>query len=249
MSGTRIEADVAKRGIERLCHYTPLRNLVHIATGDLGLLSVSALETSERTVFNQVDLQRYDGYPDHISCSVQYPNAWYFAHKQRSALGEERLFPSWVCLLIAPRHLWQEGTVFCARNAATANGTLIRGGWEGYTSMFASRVVGSRGTWARRHHPASCTTDAQAEALVHRRIPLEDILGIVVADTAQAGDTYATLDQLGSPLRERPLTIAPDFFLPYRLKDLLPNGRHPVEQVWDAPLRGVRSGSDSESDG
>lgn len=247
MSLDRIRADAIERGITRLCHYTPLRNLVHIATGTHGLLSVKQLSAHERTVFNPVDLGRYDGHPDHISCSIQYPNAWYFAHKQRSATGEARLFPDWVCLLIAPHHLWQDGTLFCARNAAAAGGSLIRAGWEGYAGMFAPQVTGAGGMRKRRRHPRSCTTDAQAEALVRRRIPLEDVLGIVVADSAQAGDTYAALDQLGSPLTERAFVIAPDFFQPHRLRGLA-DGDLPVESFWDAPSRGVRSGSVSESD-
>lgn len=76
-----MNADVRRvaldREVSRICHLTPSRNLVHIATGSDGLLSTQALQTAERREFHQQDLERLDGYPDYISCSIEYPNAWY----------------------------------------------------------------------------------------------------------------------------------------------------------------------------
>ena len=112
MNGIRERA--RRRGITRLCHFTPSRNLAHIASDSNGLLASRHLQDDEAAIFNPTDKVRLDGYPGHVCCSIQYPNAWYF----RKARDNERLFPDWVVLLIDVRYLWQAGTKFCPRNAA-----------------------------------------------------------------------------------------------------------------------------------
>ena len=120
----RIRQACRRRGISRLCHFTPTRNLVHIVTGSGGLLSTQRLNENERSAFNPTDLQRLDGFPDHVCCSIQYPNPWYFDAARR----RERLFPDWVVLLIDPRCIWQDGTKFSVGNAATGMGGSVREG-------------------------------------------------------------------------------------------------------------------------
>ena len=83
-----VRADAMQRGITRLCHFTPSRNLSHIAEDRTGILSAKHLLEAEKTIFNPTDLERLDGYPDHVCCSIQYPNAWYF----KKARSRERLF-------------------------------------------------------------------------------------------------------------------------------------------------------------
>jgi len=75
------------REVSRICHLTPSRNLVHIATGGDGLLSTQALQAAERREFHQQDLERLDGYPDFISCSIEYPNAWYLRSRGSRSLA------------------------------------------------------------------------------------------------------------------------------------------------------------------
>ena len=60
-------ARVTTRGISRLCHFTPSRNLMHIATDPNGLLSSARLREDEKAVLNATDVQRLDGFPDHVS--------------------------------------------------------------------------------------------------------------------------------------------------------------------------------------
>ena len=64
-----------KREITRLCHFTPSRNLVHIATGLEGILSTKHLTDDEKAVFNPTDILRIDGFKDHVCCSLEFPNA------------------------------------------------------------------------------------------------------------------------------------------------------------------------------
>ena len=82
MNGIRERAH--RWGITRLCHFTPARNLAHIASDSRGLLASRHLQGDETSIFNPTDKARLDGYTDHVCCSIQYPNAWYF----RRARGE-----------------------------------------------------------------------------------------------------------------------------------------------------------------
>ena len=43
MTAEQIRIGAEAREITRLCHFTPLRNLVHIATSDAGLYSTAQL--------------------------------------------------------------------------------------------------------------------------------------------------------------------------------------------------------------
>lgn len=224
-----IRASAQKRGITRLCHFTPSRNLLHIASDPSGLLASAHLKADEKAVFNATDRDRLDGFPDHVCCSIQYPNAWYF----RKARDNEQLFADWVVLLIEPHHLWAPGTKFCPRNAAANYGRGVSEGERAFESMFAPSVIGAHGkTYTRlRTHPAWLPTDEQAEVLIPDRVAREDILGVAVADESQAKREHARLTQL---LAEAPqIVIAPDFFQPYRLSPQLRSGRTPAETLFE----------------
>ena len=229
-----VRREVERRGITRLCHLTPLRNLVHIATGD-GLLSTAQLSGSDRQVFNQQDLARLDGHPDHISCSIEFPNAWYMRQRRRAALGAERLFLDWVCVCIESHHLWRDDTLFCPRNAAAVGGRLVSGGIGAFRSLYAEEVEGAGGkTFARgAERDPACPTDDQAEVLVYRRIPLDDVQQIVVSDESQAKRTFVGLEQLGVPVDRFSYVICPEFFQPHVLSGLLARGMRPAETDWD----------------
>jgi ssDNA thymidine ADP-ribosyltransferase, DarT len=234
-----IRAEAERREISRLAHFTPTRNLVHIATSEDGLKSTKMMSEEERKHFNQQDLRRLDRHPDHISCTIEFPNAYYYRNKRRDARGEERLFPDWVCLLLSPTHLWAETTRFCPHNAAGWGGTQVSEGLECFMSMFAEEIKAPQDTWRRQSHPACCTTDVQAEVLVHRQVPREDILGIVVESPEQAADTYVKLEQLEAPVDALPISVCPEFFVPPRLARELREGRLPAEAAWHPPAHGV----------
>ena len=222
-----IRARASERGITRLCHFTPSRNLSHIAADRAGVLSAVHLETDERRVFNPTDRERFDGFPDHVSCSIQYPNAWYF----RNARRRERLFPDWVVLLIRPHYLWTRGTKFCPRNAAAGAGEDVAEGLGAFESVYAPRVRGAGGTtfWRSSTHPSWLPTDEQAEVLIPDLVEHDDLLSVVVADEAQGRLEVRRLAGLG--VEAPPISIAPDFFDPRALSTKLRNGRVPTELV------------------
>jgi hypothetical protein len=229
----RIRVEAERLRITRLCHFTPTRNLVHIATGE-GVWATEQLSDSERSEFNQQDLLRLDRHPGHISCSIEYPNAYYRANRQRQARGEELVFRDWVCLYIAPTHLWDPETLLCAHNAAGFSGANVASGFETFQAMYADVVRSPQRAWRRAQHPDPYPTDAQAEVLVKRFIPIRDILAMAVRDEDQARNTHAILDQLLSPLADVPLVLVPDYWQPNRLAVNLSRGVRPVERTWHA---------------
>lgn len=231
-----IRAEAERRDISRLAHFTPTRNLVHIATSGEGLKSIQMLREEEASEFNQLDLQRLDGYPDYISCTIEYPNAYYYRSKRKSARGEDRVFPNWVCLLLSAKHLWAETTLLCPHNAAGGGGTRVAAGLNCFMSMFADKVEAPRNTWKREGQPLSCPTDAQAEVLIRRRVPLEDVIGIVVESASKAADTYAMLRQLEAPVDDLPLFVCSEFYVPESLTRGLRAGQRPVEEAWHPPV-------------
>lgn len=227
---TGVRELVIERGITRLCHLTPLRNLLQIAQGG-GLRSTVELESDERAAFDLQDLQRLDGHPNHISCSVEYPNVWYLRSRRSDATPLQRLFPDWVCLLIDRSHLWRDDTLMCHRNAAAAGGVYIRSGPEAFQAMFNDPVLGSGGQIVRSGKPKPCPTDDQAEVLVHKSIPLAEACHIVVADETLARTTYAALDLIGAPVSAFRWTVAPVLFQT-SLSSALRSGMRPAERPW-----------------
>ncbi|MBC6424422.1 MAG: DUF4433 domain-containing protein [Hormoscilla sp. SP12CHS1] len=119
----------------------PSQNLVHILTGTTGILATKHLQSEERSVFTAIDLNRLDRHEGYISCSIEYPNVWYFD----KARFRDIIFQDWVVLLIDPKYLWLPGTRFCPRNAASNYGRDIAEGADKFSSMFAKSVDGSGG--------------------------------------------------------------------------------------------------------
>ncbi len=216
------------REIRRLCHFTPSRNLQHIAAGKMGVLSTAALSAAERAAYNATDLARYDGHRDHICCSIEFPNGWYFA----TARNNEPLFPDWVVLLLRPDSLWRDGTLFSPRNAAANGGRHLAPGAEAFEALFAETVSGSGGQVFRRtHHMREATpTDQQAEVLIPDRVPMDDIIGIAVVDENQARTEQARLRTNGIDPDIFTFVKAPYMFRKYDLSNVIQNGFLPNEE-------------------
>jgi hypothetical protein len=223
-----IRSEAGRRTITRLCHFTPARKLAHIASGETGILATNKLREDERAVFDATDLARLDRHETHICCSIQYPNAWYMDR----ARAKDVLFRDWVILLIDPRYLWTEGTLFCPRNAAADYGAQITQGDAGFRALFANTVLGAYRIQRSAKHLESCPTDNQAEVLIPDHIPLNEILGAVVQSETQARNEDARLRLLGIPKGTMNFVIAPVLFDKHALRDYISAGRIPEEQGW-----------------
>lgn len=226
-----IKLEAERRGITRLCHFTPSRNLVHILTGTTGILATKNLQENERSIFTQTDLKQLDGHEGYICCSVEYPNAWYFDKVQ----AKDILFKDWVILFINAQYLWLPGTRFSPRNAASGYGSSIAVGEEAFLAMFADSISGAYGkTFTRSDtHLSCCPTDDQAEVLIPDQIVMADLVAITVPNEAQVKREAARLRLLNIPEDRLKFVIAPDLFDKYTLSKSIRSGRRPRETSLD----------------
>jgi len=226
-----IKTEVQLRGITRLCHFTSARNLVHIASSSDGVKSSRSLRSDQTACFTATDTKRIDGYTDHISCSIEYPNAWYLS----KAEANEPLFKDWVVLLIAPHYIWHPATRYCPRNAAASSGGQVVGLLSGFQSLFAQSISGAYGMTRTRgsKHLVCSPTDDQAEVLVGTNILLSDILGVVVKDEAQAKAEIVRLRLAGIPGNPFQFIIARDLFDKRQLSSSIRAGKRPAERIWE----------------
>lgn len=226
---TGIQRIIHQRKIRRLCHFTPSRNFSHILAGQKGILATARLLAAERQVFNQTDLQRFDGYDTHICCSIEYPNPYFFA----IARNREVIFRDWVVLLINPELLSHVGTLFCASNAATAHGAYVKSGLEACQGLYAQSVTSARGEISRgANHLLPCPTDLQAEVLVQDQVPPEAILGVILSDTSQMKRELNRLKLAGLEVDGLKLIVCADIFNRELLAYQIRNGIRPNEQEW-----------------
>lgn len=224
---------IEQHGISRLCHLTPFRNLVHLASGD-GLLSLTQLDELDG-VYARNDLERLDGHRDHICCSIEYPNGYYLRQQQAKQTAEALLFPIWVCLIIAPERLHEADTRVCVRNAAAMNGTLIEDiSPQALDALYADVVTGSRGMTFRRSriHLTACPTDLQAEVLLARHVPFDAITKVICATESDARRVHAGLEQIGAQIPPG-YAVAPTLFDTVPLTASIHRGRRPIETDWN----------------
>lgn len=173
----QIRAFVQLRGIQRVLHLTRIENLPGIieAQGILSRQSLDGWDTARR--FKRFDMDRLDGRRAHVNCSISYYNMQMFyglVHKER--------IPIALCV-IKPDCLWHPDTLFSPINAATNAGARVRSGLAGLQSLFAERVIDKKGAQTREMKPSELPTCIQAEVLVYDRVPLNDIMEILVQDS------------------------------------------------------------------
>jgi hypothetical protein len=222
--------EVQVRGITRLCHFTPSRNLPHIVTNQTGILSTWKLRADEQAVFTTTDDQRLDGYGTYVCCSIEYPNAWYLSRAREN----EKLFRDWVIVFIRPIYLWAKGTGFCPRNAASGRGQYVGFGPNAFRALYAECVPGAGGRLRPRIATLlpCCPTDQQAEVLVPEQIKFTDILGVAVRDCDQARNEIARLELSALSTYVLKFVVAPELFDARSLSRAIQQGRRPAENVW-----------------
>lgn len=221
-----IENFIKARGITRLCHFTKSRSISYILDDTEGIKSVQLLAEQGHEV-SKNDLNRYDGKPNHISCSIEYPNIWYL----NKIKDNDKLFKDWVILLIDPYIMSRPETLFCQINAASGHGRYLKTGLNGIQEMFiATNNVGNFPQSRTQHMLDCCPTNGQAEVMIFRNIPKSDIIGMVVKDDKQAALEVSRLRQAQVDFNID-IRIAPDLFKPdwyYSIKQ----GRRPEEKKY-----------------
>ena len=215
MNGVQLEC--RKRNIKRVCHFTQSRNLAHIFGDYIGVLSTKTLKESNYP-HNPTDQGRYDGCDHLISCSIEYPNPFYFDTARR----REPLFEDWVVLIMDEGLIWQSGTQYCPCNASTERGTHIT---SNFLSLFLSPSQGSKRS-RKPNHFVSSPTDIQAEVLIPEPIRLEKINAIAVESEEQAKREILRIKLQGIPFNKK-IYIVPDFFKGgKKLANMIQHGQH-----------------------
>lgn len=214
-----ITTEARRRGITRLCHFTRSSTLPHVVEAG-AIRAVGALRRSA-DFYRPTDTKRFDNHLDHVSCSIEYPNVWYFD----TARKQDSIFTDWIVFLLDIALLDEPETKFSPRNAASPTAS-IAGGLEAFDKLFADNVT----IYSRRPgHPDWWPTSDQAEVLVRGPIPMSKVQGIVVRDEDQAElETYRMRELLPNAAIPQ-LIIAPTFFTPRDLSNAVRSGRRPGE--------------------
>ena len=224
----KISQEATARGISRLCHFTQSRKLAHIICNPRGIMATAELRIVAPDLIDVTDDERLDGYTDHISCSIEFPNTWYL----KIIKDQDPLFKEWVVLFIKPSHLSKNDTLFCCRNASSQRGRLVRSGYPGFQELFQPEITGARGQIFKRTAEmlSCCPTDDQAEVLVSGNIPREDIIGVGVSSENQAKEESVRLCLLQDAL---PLNwiVVPQIFTT-EWSRLVRRGKRPVEKPY-----------------
>jgi hypothetical protein len=226
-----LEEAIAQRGITRVCHFTPSRNLPRILK-DGSIRPTRDLEEDVRACYAETDLLRLDGHKEMVCCTIEYPNVYYL-DRARHDPGAVN-FPDWAILLIDPAVLMRKGALYCTGNAARHRAATARAGSGGFLAAYAASVVGSNDyTFHRRStHLASCPTDLQAEVLLPGPISVAHLLSVVVANEDQALRESARLAQLEVPKVGFDWVIAPVLFQRDNLREMIWRGERPQEVTW-----------------
>lgn len=186
------------RGVTRLCHFTKTTSLIEILTNGNGILATAFIPAD---VKNANDPQRLDGKPDHVCCSVEYPNRWYWS-KVRDRDRDE-FFREWAVFTIKPEILKTAKFLFCPVNSALDGGRHIREDVEKIGEIFGPAC-------GRVRRPAGmlecCPTNDQAEILIYKSVPMEYINSVIVGNEDCADNVSAILKTIGVPL---PVFVSP----------------------------------------
>jgi len=181
------------RGATRLCHFTKVKSLTHILTSEDGILATDFIPTDYK---QQNDLERLDNAEDYVSCSLQYPNCWFWRIvKGRDA---DAIFKEWVVLAIDLRILKDKAFKFCACNAAKEMGKYIQSNPEKINNLFSEPTIQNR--YRAPNMLKSCPSDDQAEIMIYKNIPISFVNGIIVGNENSADNIAAILKTLGKAI-------------------------------------------------
>jgi len=197
------EAEVKRRGITRVVHFTPTINLISIyeqkallSREQLKRLTVEYPDLHLADYIEVNDQLRLDNLNDYLNLSIQHPNHWLFRKFRDSC---RNWCDSWCVITLPPECLWYRDTMFSIGNAASSYSKRhgINGQYETFCSLFQEEVVAGNMYNQRiltRADLADChPTDAQAEVLVKARIPIDCISEISFETQEEASRSRAAI--------------------------------------------------------
>lgn len=213
------------RGVTRLVHFTPARNLPHIVD-DAALRPVADLRADRRAWFAATDLERYDDHPEMTCCSIEYPNAYYL--RQARKKPNARTYPDWAALLLSVDLLDRAGVLVSPRNAAA--GTAMEATEASFDAIYAPVVAGRQRYRRGPHHLDAVPTDLQAEVLIPEDIPLSQVRGLLFPTEEMCRTVRANLRQVSRiPPAHWTWRSSPEAFDPDALRRCVHGGSPPEE--------------------
>ncbi|UWV46008.1 DUF4433 domain-containing protein [Acetivibrio thermocellus] len=211
------------RGVTRLCHFTKLKMLTHILSSNEGILASACIRSDVKTV---IDADRYEGEPEYVCCSIEYPNSWFLSEAQRR--DTDQIFRDWVVLYINLRILNYRDAKFCPCNASKGCGRYIFSDLNKLITLyFSPTVVGRLRT---PNMLECCPTDDQAEILIKNSIPRDYITGIAVGNNDIAERVSAILKTYS--IFGMRIFIAPDV-VSTNWSRIVRNGKRPDEILFE----------------
>jgi hypothetical protein len=218
----RFKKEIERRQITHLVHFTPTVNLLGMCEQGR-VLSRQAIQAfcvdapdlalGDFVEFN--DALRLDNMRGCINTSVMFPNHYLFTRfRQKRDLA----YLQWCVLKIAPKYIYEKGTLFSIANAASSAARArypVSGEFETFAGMFADIVEfptanGLRHN-TRRGLKVCHTTDVQAEVMVEMAIPIADVQEVCFKDQADLAITAAALRTQDFDPGFK-YTVAPDLF-------------------------------------
>jgi len=231
MSSLSVREARAQLKFSRLAHFTPARNIWHIAE-DGAIRSSKDLADNAPEYFDPTDRERFDRHPEMVCCSFEYPNGYYLAQARNKP--EYANYRDWICLLLDPALVERPGALFCGWNAARGSGAYLLEGGAALLDCFANPSKPGGYSRGSRHHPGAAS-DLQAEVLVPGPIELPRIQAVVVPNTETALNLYGVLHRQNlGPHRFR-WAVAPVFFTRDRLSQRIRFGGTIEETEWTPP--------------
>lgn len=224
MSIEDIAQAIERRGILRLCHFTPFRN-AHRIIQSRALLCSARLQSENPAAYNPTDAARIDGRTGHVCTTIEYPNAWYLDRVE----AQDDVWIDYLVFQIRPEVMMRTGVEFCTSNAARARGTSCKPGITAFEKLYAQEIRGYMTYTRGPQHPAWLPTDMQAEVLVPDCITFDDVMGAVVRTRTIAKRLCAQLRAAQVELT-LPLYVSGGTFDQRVLRGLRTGGRRPREQ-------------------
>lgn len=219
---------LAELPFTRLIHFTPAKNLPHILR-DGQLRSSQDLAQNASWVFAPTDQRRFDAHPDHLCCSIEYPNAYYRERARNRA--EYRNYRDWVHLVLDRDLVATPGALFSGGNAATGSGVHLAPGAHALRSLWSNPSSPRRFPRRATHLPAS-PTDLQAEALIPGPVPVTAVR-MVITETAEAAHKqFRLLQRIGLQPQALQWGVAPALYDPTVLAGYVHRGERPREDRW-----------------
>jgi hypothetical protein len=188
-----ILADVRRRKIEALYHFTRIENLPGILQA--GLFPVDSVPDGLNVQVS--DVLRLDGRLDCLSISISFPNHSMFYMKRRTEGG------AWCVVQVEPSVLWRKSCMFFHRNAASVPGDIDRSKYRGFAAF--------KGIFGTEHDrpadlPLAYPLNVQAEVQVEGSVPLTLIRSVHFEDHLTLGRARATASNSVE------LTVTPSLF-------------------------------------